>query len=76
MKAVIIVIPIIAVTSFSMIAIDSWGEYDELLFDVAYSNLFIIGIALTLAFAVIGASVFHHSVLKETWLLLALGIGL
>ncbi len=76
MKAVLIVIPIVAVGSFTMIAYDTWGEYDELLFDIGYSNLFIIGISITLAFAVVGASVFRHSVLKETWLLLAIGIGL
>jgi hypothetical protein len=74
MKAVIVVIPIIAVSSFTMIAYNNWGEYDELLFDLGYSNLFIIGISITLAFAVIGASVFRHSILKETWLLLAIGI--
>ncbi len=76
MKAVIIVIPILAVGSFSMIAYDAWGEYDELMFDLVYSNLFIVGISITLAFAVVGASVFRNSVLKETWLLLALGIFL
>ncbi len=76
MKAVVVVIPIIAVSSFTMIAYYNWGEYDELLFDLVYSNLFIIGISITLAFAVIGASVFRHSILKETWLLLAIGIFL
>jgi len=76
MKAVIVVIPILAVSSFTFIAYNAWGEYDELLFDLVYSNLFIIGISITLAFAVVGASVFRHSVLKETWLLLALGICL
>ncbi len=74
MKATIVVIPIIAVGSFSMVAYMEWGEYDELLFDLVYSNLFIVGISMTLAFAVVGASVFRHSVLKETWLLLAAGI--
>ncbi len=76
MKAVLVGIPIVAVTSFTLIAYDAWGEYDELLFDLVYSNLFVIGISVTLAFAVVGASVFRHSVLKETWLLLALGIFL
>ena len=76
MKAVLIVIPIVAVGSFSMIAYDAWEEYDELLFDIGYSNLFIVGISITPAFAVVGASVFRHSVLKETWLLLAIGICL
>ena len=73
-KAVIIVIPIIAVSSFSMIAYDAWGAYDGLMFDLFYSNIFVVGISLTLAFAVVGASVFRHSILKETWLLLAIGI--
>ncbi len=84
MKAVLIVIPIVAVGSFTAIAYNSWGEYvgeddytqDDLVFDIGYTNLFIVGIAITLAFAVVGASVFRHSVLKETWLLLAIGICL
>ncbi len=76
MKAVIVVIPIIAVSSFTIIAYNTWGEYDGLLFDLGYTNLLIIGISVTLAFAVIGASVFRHSILKETWLLLAIGIFL
>ena len=84
MKAVLIVIPIVAVGGFTMIAYDNWGEYvdgdeytqDDLVFDIGYTNLFIVGIAITLAFAVVGASVFRHSVLKETWLLLAIGICL
>ena len=82
MKAVIIVIPILAVSSFSMIAYENWGELDDeytqddLTFDIVYSNTFIVGISLTVAFAIVGASVFRHSVLKETWLLLAIGIFL
>ena len=76
MKAVLIAIPIIAVSTFSLIAIDSWGIYDELAFDLFYSNLFVFGISLTLAFAVVGASIFRNSILKETWLLLAIGIFL
>lgn len=79
MKAVIIVIPILAISSFTLIAYEEWtmeGFYDELWFDLAYTDTFIIGISLTLAFAIIGASVFRHSVLRETWLLLAIGIFL
>jgi len=84
MKAILIVIPIVAVGSFTAIAYSAWGEYvdgdeytqDDLVFDIGYTNLFIVGIAITLAFAVVGASVFRHSVLKETWLLLAIGICL
>jgi len=79
MKVVMIVIPILAISSFTLIAYEEWtmdGFYDELWFDLAYTNTFIIGISLTLAFAIIGASVFRHSVLRETWLLLAIGIFL
>jgi len=75
-KIFLVVIPIIAVTSFSLIAYDAWGDYDELMFDLGYSNLYIVGISITVAFAVVGATVFKHSVLKETWLLLAIGIFL
>jgi len=79
MKAVVIVIPILAVSSFTLIAYEEWtidGFYDEIWFDLAFTDTFIIGISLTLAFAIIGASVFRHSVLRETWLLLAIGIFL
>lgn len=75
-KAVLIGIPIIALTTFSLIAYDAWGVYDELWFDIFYSNIFVLGISLTLAFSVVGASVFRRSILKETWLLLAIGIFL
>ncbi len=76
MKGIIIFIPIIAVGSFTWIAYDVWGVYDEFVFDLVYSNLFVIGMSLTLALAIVGASIFRHSVLKETWLLLAVGIFL
>ena len=54
-KIFLVVIPIIAVTSFSMIAYDAWGEYDELMFDLVYSNLFIIGISIAPKIAIIEA---------------------
>jgi len=75
-KVIVTVIPIVIGVAFTLIAYDAWGEYDELLFDLGYSNLFILGTSLTLSFAIIGASVFRHSVLRETWLLLAVGIFL
>ncbi len=74
MKAPIVVIPIIAVFIFTITAYDSWGEYDGLVFDIVYSNLFVIGAAVMLALVVVGASVFRTSVLKSTWLLLLIGI--
>ena len=84
MKVILVIIPILAVSSFSLIAYGAWGEYvdgdeytqDDLVFDIGYTNLFIVGISITLAFAILGASVFRNSVLKETWLLLAIGIFL
>lgn len=76
MKVTLVTIPIVTVFTFTMIAYDTWGQYDELAFDLVYSNLFVIGASLTLAFAVIGASIFRDTVLKETWLLLASGIFL
>jgi len=76
MKIAIIGIPLLAITQFTLIAYEEWGVYDELAFDLIYSNIFVIGISTTLAFALVGASVFRNSVLKEVWLLLALGIFL
>lgn len=76
MKATLVIIPVIAVSTFTIIAYDTWGEYDGLAFDLFYSNLFVVGASLTLAFAIIGASIFRESALKETWLLLASGIFL
>lgn len=76
MKVTLVLIPVIAVSTFTIIAYDAWEESDTLAFDLVYSNLFVIGTALTLAFAIIGASIFRESTLKETWLLLALGIFL
>ena len=76
MKAVIIGIPVLAVASYTLIAYDAWGDYEGVIFDIGYSNLFVFGISLTLAFAIVGASIFRNSILKETWLLLAIGIFL
>ena len=74
MKATLVVIPIIAVSIFTITAYDAWGEYDGLLFDLVYSNLFVIGASLMLALVIVGVSVFRDSVLKTTWLLLLIGI--
>lgn len=76
MKAVLIGIPVIAVASYTFVAYEAWGENEGVMFDIAYSNLYVFGISFTLAYAIIGASVFRNSVLKETWLLLAIGIFL
>lgn len=74
LKAIVIGIPILAVSSFTLFAYDAWGIHDDLAFDLAYGSMFVLGISLTFAFAVVGVIVFRDSVLKETWLLLAAGI--
>ncbi len=82
LKAIIVGIPIIAVISFSLFAYYTWGEYvdgdeytqDDLVFDLAYGNIFVVGVSLLFAFAVVGMLVFRESALKEVWLLLASGI--
>jgi len=48
----------------------------ELPFDLFWGDVFVIGGSTTLAFAILGASVFRHSLLKEIWLLLVIGIFL
>ncbi len=82
LKAIIVVIPIFAVVSFSLFAYYTWGEYvdgdeytqDDLVFDLAYGNIFVVGVSLLFAFAVVSMLVFRESALKEVWLLLASGI--
>ena len=79
LKAIIIIIPVFAVASFSLFAFFTWtmeGMYDELAFDLAYGNIFVIGVSLLFAFAIVGMLVFRESALKEVWLLLASGIFL
>lgn len=83
LKSLIVVIPVIAVVSFSLFAYYTWGEFigddysqDDLLFDLAYGNMFVVGVSLLFAFAVVGMLVFRDSALKEVWLLLAAGIFL
>ena len=82
LKSLIVVIPVIAVISFSLFAYYTWGEYvdgdeyaqEDLVFDLAYGNIFVVGVSLLFAFAIVGILVFRDSALKEVWLLLASGI--
>jgi len=76
MKIVLVVLPIVVVTSYSLTAYEEWGDYEELPFDLFYGDIFAAGISITLAFAILGASVFRQSALKEVWLLLVIGIFL
>lgn len=74
MKGILIGIPAVALITYNLFAYQSWGVYDELASDLFFTSLYVLGISTTLALAIIGASVFRNSVLKETWLLLAIGI--
>jgi len=82
LKSIIAIIPIIAVVTFTLFAYITWGAYiepdeytqDDLLFDLAYGNIFVVGVSVLFAFALVGMLVFRESALKEVWLLLASGI--
>jgi len=76
MKVLLVVLPIVVIATYSIVAYQEWGDYEELPFDLFYGDIFTAGAAVTLAFAILGASVFRQSVLKEVWLLLAIGIFL
>ena len=74
MKSLIVIIPVVMVTVYSIVAYVEWGHYDELPFDLIYGNIFAVGSSLILAFAILGATVFRRSLLKGAWLLLVTGI--
>ena len=74
LKGILVGIPIVVVSVFSLLAYTEWGIYDELFVELFYVDLFVLGGSITVALAIIGVIVFKNSVLKETWLLLAIGI--
>ena len=74
MKALLIGFPIVMGVAYSFVAYGAWGDYDELPFDLVYGNIFAVGASVELALAILGAVVFRHSILKEVWLLLVIGI--
>ena len=74
LKSLVIIIPIASVSLFTIFAYNMWGVYDDLAFDLLYGNIFVVGISLTFALAAVGVIIFRESILKETWLLLAIGI--
>ncbi|MGQ0771245.1 MAG: hypothetical protein ACT4NT_00530 [Nitrososphaerota archaeon] len=76
MKVWITVIPISITVIYILVAAQEWGTYTDLPFDLFYSGIFAGGVSAELAFAVIGLSVFRHSVLGTVWLLLVVGIFL
>lgn len=70
-KILLISIPILIVGIFSYMNFVQIGEAN---FDYYYGLIFVTASAVTVAFAVLGASVFRHSILGTVWLLLAIGI--
>lgn len=74
MKSLAIGIPIVMGILYTIVAYGAWGNYEEISFDIFYGNIFAVGASVELGLAIIGAIVFRHSVLKEVWLLLVIGI--
>jgi hypothetical protein len=74
MKIWLVACPIAITVIYLLIAAETWGQYEELPFDLLYSSFFVVGVSVELALAVIGASVFRHSILGTVWLLLVIGI--
>ena len=75
-KLILIAVPLLVTSVYIVAAYTEWGEYEELPFDIFWGSLFALGSSITLAFAIIGVTVFRKSVLKEVWLLLVAGIFL
>ena len=75
-KAMLVLIPVLVTSVYVVTALQEWGEYDELTFDIFWGSLFAVGSSTTLAFTVLGVSIFRNSALKEVWLLLVVGIFL
>jgi len=73
-KSLLVILPIVLVVVYTIVASDEWGNYDELPFDLFYGNIFVLGGAIQLSLAMLGATVFRKSILKGAWLLLAIGL--
>lgn len=73
-KIWLVATPILIVIIFAYVAISEWGIYEELPFDLFYGMIFVAGASALLAWAILGAAVFRHSVLGAVWLLLAVSI--
>ena len=74
MKALLVLLPAVMITTYTIVAYTAWGDYNEVQFDVIYGNIFAVGASIELAFAILGAVAFRQSVLREVWLLLVIGI--
>lgn len=66
------VIPIVIVSIYSYLAIQSSG----FTFDLYYGFVFVAAASVTFSFAILGALVFRKSILGTVWLLLVAGIAI
>jgi hypothetical protein len=64
-------IPIVIVSVYSYLAFESNNGFT---FDFYYGLIFVAATSVTFSFAILGALVFHYSILGTVWLLLVLGI--
>ena len=67
-----VVVPVSILVSYSYFAFVLLEDYTP--FDYFYGLIFVAASSLVLAFAILGASIFKHSVLRTVWLLLAVGL--
>lgn len=72
-KVMLIFLPVLIVGVFSYMNFLQIGDAN---FDYYYGLIFVAASSVTVSFAVIGASVFRHSILGVVWLLLAIGIAM
>ncbi|NND87260.1 MAG: histidine kinase, partial [Nitrosopumilus sp.] len=71
-KAWIIVMPILVLVGYSAVSINEGVSIDE--FDFYYGTIFVYTATLTLAVAVVGASIFKQGAIGTAWLILVIGI--
>lgn len=72
-KILISIIPISIVVAYSALSFEEIGEAN---FDYYYGLFYVIGSAVILSAAILGAAVFRQGVLGTAWLILAIGISL
>ena len=70
-KTWLVGLPIVIIITYTL---TSYQEFGEASFDFYYGIIFIVGSAVTLGFAVFGASIFRSGLLGTAWLVLVLGI--
>ncbi|MGV7225322.1 MAG: histidine kinase [Nitrosopumilus sp.] len=72
-KLWIILMPIFVLIAYSILSITA-GEISIFEFDFYYGIVFVYAATLTLAVAIVGASIFKQGVIGKAWLILVIGI--